>query len=92
MNTKEIRKLYQEEKIKKELEKDDIILEKNDNNTSLEVNEEKIIKFDTILSFGLNNGYVTSEMLEKIDYDQEEDLYDSSEMLEKLEEKGIEIR
>ena len=100
LDTKEIKKLYQEEKIenkekeepKKELDENDIVLEKNDNNTSLEVNEEKIIKFDTILSFGLNNGYVTSEMLEKIDYDQEEDLYDSSEMLEKLEEKGIEIR
>lgn len=100
LDTKEIKKLYQEEKIenkekeepKKELDESDIVLEKNDNNTSLEVNEEKTIKFDTILSFGLNNGYVTSEMLEKIDYDQEEDLYDSSEMLEKLEEKGIEIR
>lgn len=100
LDTKEIKKLYQEEKIenkekeepKKELDENDIVLEKNDNNTSLEVNEEKTIKFDTILSFGLNNGYVTSEMLEKIDYDQEEDLYDSSEMLEKLEEKGIEIR
>lgn len=102
LNIEGIKNLYQEdkkeerieEKLEEESKKDDInIPEENQEDGEIEeVNEEGIIRFDTILSFGLNNGYVTLDMLEKIDYDQEEDLYDSSEMLEKLEEKGIEIR
>lgn len=104
LNTEGIKNLYQqdekeeivEDKVESESNEDDIdIPEENQEDVSgiiEEVNENGVMKFDTILSFGLNNGYVTLDMLEKIDYDQEEDLYDSSEMLEKLEEKGIEIR
>ena len=102
LNIEGIKNLYQEdkkeeiieEKLEEESKEDDIdIPEENQEDGEIEeVNEKEIMRFDTILSFGLNNGYVTLDMLEKIDYDQEEDLYDSSEMLEKLEEKGIEIR
>ena len=50
---------------------------------------EEVYTFDKILSEGLKSGEVSTEELQKIDYEAEEEVSDIYEAIEILEERGI---
>lgn len=65
----------------------------NQDEASKEIHEENdsTLTFKELIEFGLENGYVTYDMLEKIDFEEDSDVYDLAHAYDILYDKGIRI-
>lgn len=59
---------------------------------SVKENALELINFEEILGFGLKEGYIFAEWLEKLDYTKEKKIADQFEAIEELQERDIVIR
>ena len=53
--------------------------------------ENNELTFAELIQFGLKNGYVTYDMLEKIDFEEDADVFNLAEAYDILDDKGIRI-